>query len=591
MEVFQELGMTDAELSTFLSGPAFQAWNRFGNIQGSWAGELPRSWIDGQFALQKQILQRMLELGMTPVLPAFTGFVPRAISRLQPNATAVIGSQWEGFPVKYTNDTFLQPFDPLFSQLQTSFIAKQAQAYGNITHIYTLDQFNENDPTSGDLSYLQNVSYYTWKSLKTADPDAIWMMQGWLFFSNEAFWTDQRVEAFLSGVEDNSDMVILDLFSETQPQWQRTNSYYGKPWIWCELHNYGGNMGLYGQIENITVNPIEALTNSSSLVGFGLTMEGQEVGNQIVYDLLLDQAWSASPIDTETYFRDWVTTRYSYANPARAPPSLYAAWDLLRTTVYNNTNLTSAQAVTKSIFELSPNTTGLLNRTGHHPTTINYDPAVVTSAWNMLYNASAADPTLWNNSAYQFDLVDVTRQVIANAFVPLYTQFVSVFTSNAASNFSATGHQMISLLTALDSILSTNPHFALPTWLASARAWANNVTNATATAAFYEYDARNQITLWGPNAQISDYASKSWGGLVSSYYIPRWTIFVNYLGSSSRASYNATALAAQLLQFELAWQNDTWGGIATEACGTKGDLEDLLKEVIQAWPAVFGFQI
>ena len=546
------------------------------------------SWIDGQFTMQKQIIQRMLELGMTPVLPAFTGFVPRAISRLYPNATADIGSQWEDFPIEYTNDTFLQPFDPLFSQLQTSFVTKQGQAYGNITHIYTLDQFNENDPTSGDLSYLQNVSYYTWKSLKNADPDAIWMMQGWLFFSNEAFWTDQRVEAFLNGVQQNSDMHILDLFSETQPEWQRTNSYYGKPWIWCELHNYGGNMGLYGQIENITVNPIKALTNSSSLVGFGLTMEGQEVGNQIVYDLLLDQAWSGSPIDTEIYFRNWVTTRYSYANPVQAPPSLCAAWDLLRTTVYNNTNLTSAQAVTKSILELSPNTTGLLNRTEHHPTTINYNPAVVASAWNMLYNASAADPTLWNNSAYQFDMVDVTRQVIANAFVPLYTQFVSTFTSNATSNLSATGHQMISLLTTLDSILSTNPHFALSTWLASARAWANNVTNATATAAFYEYDARNQITLLGPKGQISDYASKSGGGLVSSYYVPRWTIFVDYLGSSSRASENATALADQLLEFELAWQTDTWGGNATEAYGTKGDLEDLLEEVSHAWPSVFG---
>jgi len=73
-------------------------------------------------------------------------------------------------------------------------------------------------------------------------------------------------------------MLILDLFSESQPQWQRTNNYYGKPWIWCQLHDYGGNMGLYGQVENVTVNPIQALANASStMVGMGLTMEGQEV--------------------------------------------------------------------------------------------------------------------------------------------------------------------------------------------------------------------------------------------------------------------------------------------------------------------------
>ena len=46
LDTFKELGMTDAEIIPFFSGPAFQAWNRFGNIQGSWEGELPMEWID-----------------------------------------------------------------------------------------------------------------------------------------------------------------------------------------------------------------------------------------------------------------------------------------------------------------------------------------------------------------------------------------------------------------------------------------------------------------------------------------------------------------------------------------------------------------
>lgn len=311
VEVFQEIGLTDAEISSFMSGPAFQGWNRFGNIQGSWNGELPQSWIDEQFSLNKQVVARMVELGMTPVLPSFTGFVPEAISRVEPDASVAIGSQWSGFPIQYTNDSFLEPTDPLFTTLQKSFIAKQRAAYGDVSHIYTLDQYNENNPASNDPDYLRNVSHSTWQSLKAADPDAVWLMQGWLFFSNSAFWTDSLIENWFAGVDVDSDMIVLDLFSESAPQWQRTNSYYGKPWIWCQLHDYGGNMGLGGQIMNITIDPIEAVASSSSLVGFGLTMEGQEQENQIVYDLLLDQAWSAEPIDTEAYFKDWVTTRYS----------------------------------------------------------------------------------------------------------------------------------------------------------------------------------------------------------------------------------------------------------------------------------------
>lgn len=332
--------------------------------------------------------------------------MPRATARVLPNASIVNGSQWEEFPDQYTNDTFLEPFDPAFAKIQESFIKKQIAAYGNVTNIYTLDQYNENNPYSGDLDYLKNVTLNTWKSLKAADPEAIWMMQAWLFTSNSAFWTNDRVEAYLSGVEEDSDMLILDLFSESQPQWQRTNSYYGKPWIWCELHDYGGNQGLYGQVENVTVNAIAALHNSSSLVGYGLTMEGQE-GNEIMYDLLLDQAWSGRPIDTKTYFSDWVKTRYS--GTGTIPKQLYQAWEILRTTAYNNTNLTS-NAVSKAILELQPNITGMLNRTGHHPTTVNYDPARVQECWSLMMQGASKNPSLWQNPVFQFDLVDITRQ-------------------------------------------------------------------------------------------------------------------------------------------------------------------------------------
>ncbi|KAJ5220380.1 hypothetical protein N7468_009584 [Penicillium chermesinum] len=310
LEVFQEIGLTDAEIAAFFSGPAFQSWNRLGNIQGSWDGDLPLQWIDQQFELQKKIVRRMVELGMTPVLPAFSGFVPSNITRVWPDASVVRGSAWERFPTQYTHDSFLEPFDKHFSEIQSRFIKKQGAAYGQVSHIYTLDQYNENDPLSGDLDYLHNVTNNTIISLKNADPKATWMMQGWLFSSSEDFWTDERVEAYLSGVGNNDDMIILDLFSESSPQWIRTQSYYGKPWIWCQLHGYGGNQGLYGQISNVTQNATQARIDSPSMVGYGLSMEGQE-GNEIVYDLLLDQAWSSKAIDTESYFHDWVTSRYS----------------------------------------------------------------------------------------------------------------------------------------------------------------------------------------------------------------------------------------------------------------------------------------
>ena len=70
--------------------------------------------------------------------------------------------------------------------------------------------------------------------MNASDPTGTYVMQGWLFVNSPDFWTPSAVEAYLGGVPD-SRMLILDLFTEAQPAWQRLNSYYGKPWIWCQL--------------------------------------------------------------------------------------------------------------------------------------------------------------------------------------------------------------------------------------------------------------------------------------------------------------------------------------------------------------------
>lgn len=578
IDVFQEIGLTDAEISSFLSGPAFQAWNRFGNIQGTWGGDLPYAWINGQFDLQQKIIPRMVELGMTPVLPAFTGFVPPAITRVFPNASVVTAPSWAYFPPPYSNDTFLEPFDDHFAQLQKSFISKQQAAFGNVSNIYTLDQYNELLPYSGDTSYLTNIASSTINSLKAADPNAIWMMQGWLFFEASAFWTSDRIEAYLSGVQ-NSDMLILDLFSESMPQWQRTNSYYGKSWIWCMVHNFGGSLGIYGQIENITQSSMQALADSSSLIGFGLTMEGQ-AGNEIIYDLLLEQAWSETPVNTEIFFHDWVTARYAGSNSI--PQSLYQGWDILRTTAYNNTNLTLAFSITRSIYVNEPAISGLADIIGWGGTITVYDPAVLVQVWKYFYSAAATETDLWLNPSYQYDMVDVTRQVMANAFTPLYTDLVDLYTQPNASrtDIVTAGGRLIDLLNSVDTVLSTNTNFQLSQWINSARASAQ--ASNESEEAFFEYNARNQITLWGPTGEIDNYAAKEWAGLISTYYLPKWKMFVEYLASTPVAGYNQTAFQSQLLDFDLKWQTET---LDTENAAPS--LQGVVKEIMENWPDVF----
>jgi alpha-N-acetylglucosaminidase len=43
------------------------------------------------------------------------------------------------------------------------------------------------------------------------------------------------------------------------------------------------------------------------------------------------------------------------------------------------------------------------------------------------------------------------------------------------------------------------------------------------------FAAKNQITLWGPNAEINDYSAREWSGLVGDYYYGRWNLYFDML--------------------------------------------------------------
>jgi len=75
--------------------------------------------------------------------------------------------------------------------------------------------------------------------------------------------------------------MILDLYSTHEEQYTRTNSYFGQPFIFNDLSNFGGNPGFFGHIENVNKGPSKARLpvngKNSTMVGTGYTMEGLDL--------------------------------------------------------------------------------------------------------------------------------------------------------------------------------------------------------------------------------------------------------------------------------------------------------------------------
>lgn len=165
-----------------------------GNIQG-YAGPLPAAYMDKQLQLAKKVVNRMRELGMTPVYPAFAGFVPAALKQLYPEASVTPASNWCHFPAGYCCPMMLDPADPLYARIGAAYITTLRSELGwDSASYYIADTFNEMKPASDDPAYLSGVAASVFGGMTAADPEANWVMQAWLFFSDSRFWQPAQIQ-------------------------------------------------------------------------------------------------------------------------------------------------------------------------------------------------------------------------------------------------------------------------------------------------------------------------------------------------------------------------------------------------------------
>ena len=268
-EVWSEMGLTDEEIRSYFTGPAHLPWHRMQNIDRR-GGPLPMSWLENQKELQKRIVARERELNMKPVLPGFAGHVPPCITRIYPDAPLASLGDWAGFD-STSWCKFLDPECELYADIQKKFISKEIEMFGT-DHIYGIDIFNEMIPPSWEPEYLGRVSRQVYESLVAADPDARWLEMTWLFWNERQYWEiDNRIEAYITSFPKERHL-LLDYYCERQPVWERTNAYYGVPYIWCYLGNFGGNSMLAGNLDTVNVRIERAFEKGGdNFVGIGST--------------------------------------------------------------------------------------------------------------------------------------------------------------------------------------------------------------------------------------------------------------------------------------------------------------------------------
>lgn len=532
--VYRSLGFTDEQIAPFQSGPAYSAFNWMGCLD-EWQGPLPQPWIDSHEELQKKIVSRARSLGMKPILPAFTGHVPPTFREVFPEA-GLKQVKWSVFP----EVNLLDPADPLFVKIGEAFIREQTHTYGT-DHLYSVDTFIEMTPPSGDSIFLDNMVGTIYESMARADPDAVWVMQGWMFYFREKFWQETQRKALLNAV-DNDRLIMLDLWSDNRPLWGKSNAYEGKPWIWCMLNNFGGNNSLFGKVDILASGPATDRKNpeAGNMCGIGLTMEAIE-NNAAMYEILLENVWTDQPVDVDNWISRYVRRRYGSDNR-----EVQKAWNILRNTVYNyKGDLISCGP--RSVITISPTIAKITERVSAYSY---YQPLDIVPAWEYMLAASGQ---LKENNSFQYDLVDLGRQVLANYSNELQEEYrLAVEQKDIAAHRAIRG-AFLELIDDMEQLMSTRKEFMLGPWVEAARSWGTTEEEKD----LYEINARNLLTLWhGPeHRNLDDYGCRQWAGLLGQYYKVRWTRFFDYMDVCLQKDRepDMKRFAANLRQWQWEW--------------------------------------
>lgn len=571
-KLFLQLGLSQDEVDNFFTGAPFLAWNRMGNIEKLF-GPLSQSFIDGQLELAQRIHSRMQELGMKRIVPGFSGHLPKSIKRIYPNASLIRLSNWNSFNDSFSEIYQLDPRDPLFTEIGSRFTELYIEQFGS-DHYYSVDMFNEMQPPSHDVTYLAECGKAVFSSLTHADAQATWVMQGWLFHNQQEYWQLREARALITSV-GKGNMIILDLFSESYPQFDRLHGYFGAPFIWSMLHNFGGVSGMFGSLQSLNERVHETRRKYPNMIGCGVTPEGIET-NDIVYDFMLESSLRDQPVaDISKWIEKFVFRRYGGHNE-----NATSAWLIYGATVFNESrgiaNHGRYEVTSRPSLHLQP--------------IIWYDVDLLEIATGLMYQA-AQSPVLSSSLTFKYDYVNSMRQWLQVLFSLQYRELMGAFERRDLNSLQESVKKMMVMLNDMHRLLETDEHFRLSRWLESARLWAADQQEEPIIL----QSAKNQLTLWGYEGEIVDYASKQWAGLISQYYQPRWQLFFDCLVHCVRSNctlfdektFNARVLEEIEKPFTTAVRAGDWSQEVSTARSAERDAISSIEEALAIANSIF----
>jgi alpha-N-acetylglucosaminidase len=510
-QTFRDAGYSDDAIRRWITQPAHQNWQLMGNMC-CFDEPISLELLKKRAESARKLIDSLRSLGIAPVLPGYYGIVPADFATLHPGAHVVAQGEWNGF----TRPGWLDPRDPQFARLAASFYRHQQELFGPAP-MYDMNIFQEGG-TAGDVPEGAGAKAVQ-DALEKSHPGAIWFMMA---------WQKEPSQALLSEL-DTRRILIADIEQGRTPRENRDEEFRGAPWLFGGLWEFGGRTTLGAPLYDYAVRfPEMAKRPGSHIKGIALFTEGLDT-NPFAYDLYTEMAWHAEPVNLSEWTGNYATRRYG-ADDEHAR----RAWQILLKTAYGYRadgvrGHGERDAAADSLFNAQPSLTAK-HADLSAPDELRYNPADLAPALTELLQVA---PALRSTETYQYDLVDVARQVLANTARTMLPQIKAAYESKDKAAFTKLTAQWLHRMQLQDALLRTNQYFLLGRWLAYVPQW----SSSPAELERLNYDARSILTTWGnrrasEDGNLHEYGNKDWAGLTRDYYMVRWKMYFDSLASS-----------------------------------------------------------
>lgn len=529
---FTHFGYTKEEMRKWLSAPCYLPWQFMGNLEALMPPS--QSVIDKRTKLGKEIVARMRELGIEPVLQGYYGIVPSRFAEKNAGARIVGQGTWAG---GNRRPDMLNPADPRFEAVAKTFYAEQKKIFGECRY-FAADPFHEGGKT-GDMDP-GTVYRQVQDAMLRFEPNATLVKQ---------CWQTDNAAMFSAGKKDRS--LALDLYCDKKPFWEKCGGFGGTPWVWCLLQNFGGNTGMEGDLRGLCEGLKNAMTSPErgKLVGVGIVPEGS-FNNPVVFELLSDIAVRGNvPENVETWLDGYIRSRYG-----KASESLSQAWKILLKTAYS---YTSQEGPLNSALPARPRFGDFIKaRTWASNSAIPYDNAELLKAFTLF---AKERKNFSGKETFRYDCADIQRQLVANLSHQIYAKLNEAWKAKNKAAFSDAAKDFMRLFDLSEARFSAKRKNDPENFSQSFAKWVQDAqkTGSGKDKEYLKKCAQLLLTTWVPSAgtDLDDYAFREWTGLTANYYAGRWQLFFDAAQAalSSGKEFDADGFAQKLYQFETSW--------------------------------------